>query len=91
MTQGGTDRGRVKTGSSQLAMSRGYITQDRDCSFLSHPFLSISVALSCSVMSDSLQPLEGFPDLPGAPQHEAHLTRKFETSHVGGADRGAHV
>ena len=23
--------------------------------------------------------------LPGAPQHEAGLTRKFETSHVGGA------
>ena len=29
--------------------------------------------------------LEGVPDLPGAPQDEAGLTRKFETSHVGGA------
>ena len=31
-------------------------TQDRNCSFLSHPLLSISAALSCSVMSDSLRP-----------------------------------
>ena len=29
--------------------------------------------------------IEGVPDLPGAPQDEAGLTRKFETSHVGGA------
>ena len=29
--------------------------------------------------------LEGVPDLPGALQDEAGLTRKFETSHVGGA------
>ena len=29
--------------------------------------------------------LEGVPCLPGAPQDEAGLTRKFETSHVGGA------
>ena len=29
--------------------------------------------------------LEGVPGLPGAPQGEAGLTRKFETSHVGGA------
>ena len=29
--------------------------------------------------------LEGVPGLPGAPQDEAGLTRKFETSHVGGA------
>ena len=29
--------------------------------------------------------LEGVPDLPGAPQDEAGLTRKFETSHVGGS------
>ena len=28
--------------------------------------------------------LEGVPGLPGAPQDEAGLTRKFETSHVGG-------
>ena len=27
--------------------------------------------------------LEGVPGLPGAPQDEAGLTRKFETSHVG--------
>ena len=29
--------------------------------------------------------LEGVPGLPGAPQDEAGLTRKFETSHVGGS------
>ena len=29
--------------------------------------------------------LEGVPGLPGAPQDEAGLTRKFETSQVGGA------
>ena len=29
--------------------------------------------------------MEGVPGLPGAPQDEAGLTRKFETSHVGGA------
>ena len=29
--------------------------------------------------------LEGVPGLPGAPQDEAGLTRKFETSHVDGA------
>ena len=29
--------------------------------------------------------LEGVPGLPGAPQDEAGLTRKFETSHVGAA------
>ena len=29
--------------------------------------------------------VEGVPGLPGAPQDEAGLTRKFETSHVGGA------
>ena len=28
---------------------------------------------------------EGVPGPPGAPQDEAGLTRKFETSHVGGA------
>ena len=28
---------------------------------------------------------EGVPGLPGAPQDEAGLTWKFETSHVGGA------
>ena len=27
----------------------------------------------------------GVPGLPGAPQDEAGLTRKFETSHVGGS------
>ena len=32
-----------------------------------------------------LRGLEGVPGLPGAPQEEAGLTRKFETSHVGGA------
>ena len=32
-----------------------------------------------------LRGLEGVPSLPGAPQDEAGLTRKFETSHVGGA------
>ena len=31
--------------------------------------------------------LEGVPDLHGAPQDEAGLTRKFETSHVGVATR----
>ena len=30
-----------------------------------------------------LRGLGGFPGLPGAPQDEAGLTRKFETSHVG--------
>ena len=30
--------------------------------------------------------LEGVPGLPGAPQDEAGLTRKFETSHVGPID-----
>ena len=37
---------------------------------------------------DSVTPLrglEGVPGLPGAPQDEAGLTRKFETSHMGGA------
>ena len=29
---------------------------------------------------------EGVPGPPGAPQDEAGLTRKFETSHVGGHD-----
>ena len=29
--------------------------------------------------------VEGVPGLPGAPQDEAGLTRKFEMSHVGGA------
>ena len=29
--------------------------------------------------------LERVPGLPGAPKDEAGLTRKFETSHVGGA------
>ena len=32
-----------------------------------------------------LRGLEGVCGLPGAPQDEAGLTRKFETSHVGGA------
>ena len=32
-----------------------------------------------------LRGLERDPGLPGAPQDEAGLTRKFETSHVGGA------
>ena len=32
--------------------------------------------------------LEGVPGLPGAPQDEAGLTRKCETSHVGGATEG---
>ena len=32
-----------------------------------------------------LRGLEGVPGLPGAPQDEAGLTRKLETSHVGGA------
>ena len=31
--------------------------------------------------------LEGVPNLPGAPQDEAGLTRTFEMSHVGGATR----
>ena len=34
-----------------------------------------------------LRGLERVPGLPGAPQDEAGLTRKVETSHVGGADR----
>ena len=29
--------------------------------------------------------VEGVPGLPGAPQDDAGLTRKFEMSHVGGA------
>ena len=29
--------------------------------------------------------MEGVPGLPGAPQDDAALTRKFEMSHVGGA------
>ena len=29
--------------------------------------------------------MEGVPGLPSSPQDEAGLTRKFETSHVGGA------
>ena len=32
-----------------------------------------------------LRGLEGVPGLPGAPQDEAGLTRKFETRNVGGA------
>ena len=32
-----------------------------------------------------LRGLEGIPGLPGAPKDEAGLTRKLETSHVGGA------
>ena len=39
----------------------------------------------CVCMSVPLRGLEGVPGLPGAPQDEAGLTRKFETSHVGGA------
>ena len=35
-----------------------------------------------------LRGLEGVRGLPGAPQDEAGLTRKFETSHVGGATCG---
>ena len=34
-----------------------------------------------------LRGLEGVPGLPGAPQDEAGLMRKFETSHVGGSTR----
>ena len=34
--------------------------------------------------SSPLRGPEGVPSLPGAPQDEAVLTRKFETSHVGG-------
>ena len=41
--------------------------------------------LSCCVGLFTLRGLEGVPGLPGAPQDEAGLTRKFETSHVGGA------
>ena len=37
-----------------------------------------------SVETIPLRGLEGVPGLPGAPQDEAGLTRKFETSHVGG-------
>ena len=37
-----------------------------------------------------LRGLEGVPGLPGAPQDEAGLTWKFETSHVGEIGR-AHV
>ena len=33
-------------------------------------------------VSIPLRGLEGIPGLPGAPQDEAGLTRKFETSHV---------
>ena len=39
-------------------------------------------------MAQSYKPLrgpEGVPGPPGTPQDEAGLTRKFETSHVGGA------
>ena len=35
--------------------------------------------------SIALRGLEGFPGLPGAPQEETGLTRKFETSHMGSA------
>ena len=34
-----------------------------------------------------LRGLEGVPGLPGAPQDEAGLTRKFETSHVAHASK----
>ena len=37
------------------------------------------------VLAGPLRGLEGVPGLPGTPQEEAGLTRKFETSHVGGA------
>ena len=35
--------------------------------------------------ASALQVLEGVPGLPGAPQDEAGLARKFETSPVAGA------
>ena len=38
--------------------------------------------LSATGESIPLRGLEGVPGLPGAPQDEAGLTRKFETSHV---------
>ena len=37
---------------------------------------------ACGELLDS-RGLEGVPGLPGAPQDEAGLTRKFETSHEG--------
>ena len=42
-------------------------------------------------MAVPLRGLEGVPGLPGAPQDEAGLTRKFETSHVGGASSEAAI
>ena len=51
-------------------------------------FLTTKVAVllivGCAFLSISLRGLEGVPGLPGTPQDEAGLTRKFETSHVGG-------
>ena len=53
-----------------------------------------SVSQSCLTLcplliatGDSIPVLcvEGVPGLPGAPQDDAGLTRKFEMSHVGGA------
>ena len=46
--------------------------------------LSIAVILFFSKTSPLRGP-EGVPGPPSAPQDEAGLTRKFETSHVGGA------
>ena len=45
-------------------------------------FFSLLIATGEAI---PLRGLEGVPGLPGAPHNEAGLTRKFETSHVGGA------
>ena len=50
-----------------------------------HFILAPSPLLIATGESIPLRGPEGVPSLPGAPQDEAGLTRKFETSHVGGA------
>ena len=47
--------------------------------------LAFGSPLSSPALAIPLRGLEGVPGLPGAPQDEAGLTRKLETSHVGGA------
>ena len=47
------------------------------------PSRALSPCPRLAVYTIPLRGLEGVPGLPGAPQDEAGLTRKFETSHVG--------
>ena len=42
-------------------------------------------------VSIPLRGLEGVPGLPGASKDEAGLTRKLETSHVGGATQNKFI